>query len=105
MRVTIAAVGRAHAAPEQTICDLYLERANPMAKRLGFGKLELFIIDTSRARTAEARMEEEAQKLLKQAGSGHLIALDEQGKAVTSEIFAKELAKFRNRGQDIAFLI
>ena len=105
MRVAIAAVGRARAAPEQAICDLYLERANPTARQLGFGKLELFVVDTSRARTAEARMEEEAAKLAKQAGSGHLIALDELGRSMTSEAFAKGLAKLRDQGRDIAFVV
>jgi 23S rRNA (pseudouridine1915-N3)-methyltransferase len=105
MRVMIAAVGRARAAPEQAICDLYLERASPIVKQLGFGKLELLLTDTSRAQTADGRMEEEAQKLLKQAGSSYLIALDEQGRTLTSETFAKELAKLRNRGRDIAFLV
>jgi len=105
MRVAIAAVGRARSAPEQALCDLYLERASPIAKKLGFGKLELFVIDTSRAQTAEARMADEATKLLKHASSGHLVALDERGTAPTSEAFARQLAKLRDRGHDIGFLI
>ncbi len=105
MRVTIAAVGRARAAPEQALCDLYLERARALGPKLGFAKFDLAVIDASRLNAAAARMEEEAAKLLKHAGSSHLIALDEAGAAATSEAFARQLAKLRDRGRDIVFLI
>src|SRR5262249_22755355 len=105
MRVLIAAVGRARAAPEQAICDLYLERAGALGTKLKFAKFDLAIVDTSRAQSVGARMDEEAAKLLKQAGAAHLVALDEQGAAMTSENFARHLSKLRDRGRDVAFLI
>jgi len=105
MRVMIAAVGRARSAPEQALCDLYLKRAGPLGAKLGFSKFDLVVTDTSRAPTPETRMAEEATKLLKHAGSGHLIALDEGGRAMASEAFARHLATLRDRSRGIAFLI
>src|SRR5262249_34469064 len=105
MRVLIAAVGRARAAPEQAICDLYLERAGALGAKLKFSKFDLAVIDTSRGQSTSARMDEEATKLLKQAGAGHLGAPGGQGAARTSEGFAKHLSKLRDRGRDVAFLI
>jgi 23S rRNA (pseudouridine1915-N3)-methyltransferase len=105
MRIVIAAVGRARAAPEQALCDLYLERAGAFGAKLGFSKFAFVVADTSRAQGADARMTEEAAKLFKHAGNAHLIALDEQGSAMTSEAFARNLAKLRDRGRDVAFLV
>jgi 23S rRNA (pseudouridine1915-N3)-methyltransferase len=105
MRVAIAAVGRARAAPEQAICDLYLERAAALGSKLKFSNFELAVIETSRAASADARMADEAAKLLKRAGSAHLIALDEKGASLSSEAFARQLAKLRDRGLDVAFVI
>src|SRR5215472_8801528 len=105
MRVMIAAVGRARAAPEQAICDLYLERAATLGARLKFSNFDLAVIETSRAASADARMAEEAAKLLKRAGSAHLIALDEKGVSLSSEAFARQVAKLRDRGLDVVFAI
>jgi 23S rRNA (pseudouridine1915-N3)-methyltransferase len=107
MRILVAAVGRSRAAPEQTLCDEYCERARAAGAKLGFTKLETLIADTSRAASADARMTEEAAKLAARLPPGaHRIALDEEGRAMTSEDFAKHLAKLRDRGiRDLAFLI
>ena len=107
MRIVVAAVGRVRAAPEQSLSDEYCERARPLGAKLGFVKLETLIVDTSRAQSAEARMAEEAAKLSARLAAGtHRIALDEEGRAMTSEAFAKHLAKLRDRGiRDAAFII
>jgi 23S rRNA (pseudouridine1915-N3)-methyltransferase len=107
MRIVIAAVGHARAAPEQTLCDSHLERARAIGVRLGFSKLELAVIDTSHATTAKARAQEEAAKLLKRTeAAAHRIALDETGRSMTSEAFARHLAALRDQGlRDLVFLI
>lgn len=107
MRLIIAAVGRARAAPEQDLCDLYSERARAIGAKLGFGKLDLMIIDTSRAATPAKRMDEEAAKLIAKLPPGtHRITLDERGRAMTSDAFAQQLAKLRDTGvRELAFLI
>lgn len=108
MRLTVAAVGRARGAePEQALCDLHWERAKALAPRLGFTKLDFLIVETSRAASPEARMEAEAAKLTARLPSpAHRIALDEQGRTLSSEAFAKHLARLRDRGsRDLVFLI
>ena len=107
MRLLIASVGRAKAAPEQALCDSYCERARGIGGPLGFTKIETIIVDTSRAATATARMDEEATKLARVLPEGaHRIVLDEQGRALTSEAFAAQLAKLRDAGvRDLAFAI
>ncbi len=107
MRVTVAAVGRTRDAPEQTLCDLYRERASALGPKLGFSRFDLVVVDTARAPTPEARMEAEAAKLTARiAQPAHRIALDEKGRGLSSEAFARHLASLRDRGiRDVAFLI
>ena len=107
MRLTIAAVGRSRESPEQALTDLYIERAHAIAPRLGISKLELLIVDTSRAATAEARMKEEAERIDRKLPAGaHLIALDEGGRALNSEAFTKRLRQLADSGvRDLVFVI
>jgi 23S rRNA (pseudouridine1915-N3)-methyltransferase len=107
MRITVAAVGRGRAASEQGLCDLYWERATALGPKLGISKLDFVIIDVSRAASAASRMDEEAVKLARRLPTpSHRMALDEAGRSVSSEAFAKHLAKLRDRGcRDLVFLI
>jgi 23S rRNA (pseudouridine1915-N3)-methyltransferase len=107
MRITVAAVGRARAAPELALFESYWERAGALRGKLGISKLELRIIDTSRSASPTLRMEEEAAKLMARIPTAaHRIALDEGGRALTSEAFAKQLATLRDRStRDLVFLI
>jgi 23S rRNA (pseudouridine1915-N3)-methyltransferase len=107
MRLTIAAVGRSRESPEQALCELYCDRARGFAPKLGFSKLDLVVVDISRAASADARMTEEAQKLSNKLPVGaHRIALDEGGRTMTSEAFAKHLRRLADSGaRDLVFLI
>jgi len=107
MRLTIAAVGRSRESPEQALCELYCERARVLAPKLGFSKLDLIVVDISREAAADARMTEEAAKLAGKLPDGaHRIALDEAGRTMTSEAFAKHLRRLADSGaRDLAFLI
>lgn len=107
MRILIAAVGRAARSSEQALCDAYCERARGLGAPLGFTKIDLTVVDISRAATAEPRMAEEAAKLARATpDAAHRIALDEDGTSRTSEAFAAHLAKLRDRGvRDLVFLI
>ena len=107
MRLIIAAVGRVRSAPEQELCDLYCERARGLGAKLGFSKVDLILAETSRASTRMKRMADEASRLItKLPPATHRIALDEAGRSVTSEAFARHLAKLRDWGvRDLAFLI
>jgi 23S rRNA (pseudouridine1915-N3)-methyltransferase len=107
MRLTIAAVGRSRESPEQVLCELYCGRARSLGPKRGISKLELVIVDTSRAATADARMKEEAARLSAKLPAGaHVIALDEGGRAMSSETFASHLRTLGDSGaRDVAFLI
>jgi len=107
MRLIVAAVGRARAAPEQTLCDLYWERATTLGPKLGFGKLERIIIDISRAGSAAERMREEAARLTNRLPKhAHRVALDEAGRSLSSEAFADHLRGLRDSsGHDLVFVI
>jgi 23S rRNA (pseudouridine1915-N3)-methyltransferase len=107
MRLTIAAVGRSRETPEQALCELYCERARGLGPKLGFSKLDLIIVDISRAATADPRVKEEAEKLTGKLPAGaHRIALDEAGRAMSSEIFANHLRRLGDSGgRDLAFVI
>ncbi|HEX3483534.1 MAG TPA: 23S rRNA (pseudouridine(1915)-N(3))-methyltransferase RlmH [Micropepsaceae bacterium] len=107
MRITVLAVGRARAAAEQALCDVHWERAAALGGRLGFTKLDFSIVDVSRANDVMARMDDEAKKLSARIpASAHRIALDEAGRALSSEGLARHLASLRDRGvRDLVFLI
>jgi 23S rRNA (pseudouridine1915-N3)-methyltransferase len=107
MRLTIAAVGRSRESPEQALCELYCDRARGLAPKLGFSRLDLVVIDISRAASADARMTDEAEKIAaKLAPGAHRIALDEAGRTMPSEAFAKHLRRLADSGtRDLAFLI
>jgi len=107
MRLTIAAVGRSRESPEQALCDLYCERARAIAPKLGFSKFDLVVVDTSRAGGADARMKDEAEKIGRKLPDGtHRIVLDEAGRAMTSEAFAKRLRQLADAGtRDLVFIV
>ena len=107
MAVILLCVGRATNAPEQDLCEAYIERAQPLAAKLGFGKLELIQVETSRAAQRKGRESEEAERLTARLPQGaYCIALDERGKVRGSEDFAAHLGKLRDRGiRDIALIV
>jgi 23S rRNA (pseudouridine1915-N3)-methyltransferase len=107
MRLILACVGRNTKAREQALCDDYLLRARALGPRLGFSKLDLAIVETSRAAQTSQRIAEEAGKLANLLPAGaHGIALDEGGRAFSSEAFAEHLAALRDDGiRDVGFII
>ena len=99
MRLVIAAVGRLKDGPERELLDRYRERFAPLAKRLGLAPVAWHEIAESRSGDAGVRREEEGAALLKLAREAeHLIVMDERGKALSSEAFARALAKARDGG-------
>jgi 23S rRNA (pseudouridine1915-N3)-methyltransferase len=107
MRLLIAAVGKLKDTEERGICERYAKRLAVTGKPVGFGPLEIVELNESRAETADARKADEAQRLLKAANAATLkIALDEDGRHYTSEVFAKLLGKQADSGvKTCAFLI
>lgn len=106
MRLVIAAVGRLKDGPERELLARYRDRFEPMAKRLGLAPVSWHEIAESRAPDAARRREDEGAALLKLVREAdHLIALDERGKALTSEGFATTLAKARDGGAKAAGIV
>src|SRR5688572_15371666 len=99
MRLLIAAVGKLKQGPERELLAHYLGRAEAAGRKLHLSPLAVIEVAESKAATARARKESEADALLAKVPSSHrLIALDRQGEAVSSEAFAAMLATLRDGG-------
>lgn len=99
MRMLIAAVGKLKDDEERSIVARYAKRFDAAGKSLAMGPLEIFELPECRAASADARKADEATRLLKIASSSDFtIALDVQGRALTSEAFANLLVKARDGG-------
>jgi 23S rRNA (pseudouridine1915-N3)-methyltransferase len=106
MRLIIAAVGRLKDGPERALFEKYRDRFEPLGKRLGLAPVTWHEIGESRAADTAKRREEEGAALLKLVRDAEfLIALDERGKHLTSETFAKTLAKTRDGGAKAAGIV
>ena len=107
MRMSIHAVGRMKAGPERDLSARYIERLAKAGPPLGLEFAGIREIAESRAGTAEQRRGEEGQPLLRAVEDGaFLVLLDETGKSIGSEDFARRLAVLRDDGQrDIVFAI
>ena len=106
MRLIIAAIGRLKDGAERELLERYRDRFAAMAKRLGFAPVAWHELAESRAPTAAKRSAEEGAALLKLARDADvIIALDERGKALTSQAFAQLLAKIRDDGAGTAAIL
>ncbi len=108
MRLLIAAVGKLKDAEERGICARYAKRLAVTGKAVGLGPLDIVELTESRAETASARKSDEASRLLKAAGHSSTlkILLDENGRPLPSQAFAKLLGQHADSGvRSCAFLI
>lgn len=107
MRVAIVAVGRLKDGPDRALCSTYLDRFNASGRALALGPITENELPESRARTAAARKDDEAARLLaRTSDAGTLIALDERGKLFSSTDFARFLQNQRDDGiREVAFAI
>ncbi len=106
MRLLIAAVGRLKAGPERELLARYLERASAAGKALALSPLDVIEVPESSAQTAAKRKTDEAKALLAAVpDKAKLVALDERGKSISSEDFAKKLALFRDDGVSCVALL
>ncbi|PPC80937.1 MAG: 23S rRNA (pseudouridine(1915)-N(3))-methyltransferase RlmH [Hyphomicrobium sp.] len=99
MRMLIAAVGKLKDDEERSIVARYAKRFDATGKSLALGPLEIIEMPEGRAASADSRKVDESTRLMKIASSADfIIALDVQGRSLTSEAFAKLLAKVRDGG-------
>lgn len=89
LAIETLAGGRAKSAPETQLALSYLQRARDGGRALGFSSFALTEWD-----------ERKPERLIDAcAGGALLIALDERGTSLSSESFAKQLAKWRDVGE------
>lgn len=86
------------AGPEKELAERYFERLARSGGAVGLEFAGVREILESRARTADARRREEAQKLQDAAQDALLVLLDEHGKNLPSQELASSLAGFRASG-------
>ncbi len=105
MRVLIAAVGRLKDGAETVLVERYVERLAP--RIAGIGPVAISDIPEARQSSATARKTDEAERLLRAAAKADFrIALDERGKTLSSDAFAKLLGRKRDDGiATLAFII
>ena len=103
MRVTICAVGRLRAGPEQDLITDYLQRFDRTGRALGLGPARVVEVEDKKG----GGMAAEADLLSRALPAGALIVtLDERGRAMTSPEFAAEMAAARDQGrQELALVI
>lgn len=106
MRVNIVAVGRMKQGPERELVARYLDRAISSGKPLALTGFAASELPESRAGSAPARKTEEAKAIAAQVSGGIVVALDERGKTLGSEDFARKLLRWRDDGkQAVSFAI
>jgi 23S rRNA (pseudouridine1915-N3)-methyltransferase len=100
MKLSVFAVGRMKAGPEQALADRYFERLSRVGGAVGLDFTGVAEIAESRARAeAERRREEGARLETFLAEGGALILLDERGRNMTSPDLAAMLAGLRDAGE------
>jgi 23S rRNA (pseudouridine1915-N3)-methyltransferase len=107
MRILIAAVGKLKDGEERSIYERYAKRFNATGKAIGLGPIDCRELPESRAASAGERKRDEATRLLKDVSAGDFtIALDPQGRGLTSEDFAALLGEKRDAStKTCAFLV
>ncbi|MCB1518010.1 MAG: 23S rRNA (pseudouridine(1915)-N(3))-methyltransferase RlmH [Hyphomicrobiaceae bacterium] len=107
MQISLVAVGRLKSGPERELVARYLDRAIATGKPLALTGFSLKEISESRASSAGARKADEARQILAEcADDAFVVALDERGKASSSEDFAQLVARERDNGRrQMTFLI
>lgn len=85
--------------PERALVDDYLARAQKAGKALGYRAVEEVELNSS-------TKDDEGKRLLTRHGAGVLVRLDERGESWTSLELSKQLAKWRDAGEDaVSFVI
>ncbi len=107
MRLSIVAVGRLKDGPERALYEKYAKRIDDAGRAVALGPLSLAEIAEGRQASASQRRTDEALRLVESSrGADFIVLLDETGKAMVSEAFAKLLALRRDEGRRaLAFLI
>ena len=99
MRVHIAAIGRMKQGPERELAARYLDRAAQSGKPLALTGFEVTELPESRASSGSVRKSEESKALRAILPDGVVVALDERGKSLNSDNFARQIGRWRDDGR------
>lgn len=100
MRISLFAVGRLKTGPEKELVARYLDRLAKTGPATGLELARIVEVNESRATSADTRKRDEAAQLEKALPEGALlILLDERGKALDSEGFARLIGDWRDNGK------
>lgn len=102
MKLHLIAVGRLRAGPERMMVDDYLQRFDRTGRPLGLGPVVEHEVEDKKNLGMGAEAELIARALPQGAA---LVTLDERGKLMTSPDFAAMLARYRDAGREVAFVI
>lgn len=107
MRLSIVAVGRLKDGPERDLYLKYAKRIDDAGRSVALGPLSLAELPEARQASASQRRADEAARIVASAeGADFAVLLDETGKSMGSEAFARFLAARRDEGlRAMAFLI
>ncbi len=106
MKLAVLSVGRLKDGPERELTERYGERARGLGRALGLSPLQFIEIPESRARRDADRKAEEGAAIRDKVAGTVLVALDEGGKSLTSEAFARRIAGWRDGGKaGVTFVI
>ena len=99
MRIRLLVVGRLKDGPERVMVDDYLSRAARTGKALGYRGVDEVEVEAGGGKQAEGA------RLLAKSADSLLIRLDERGEPWTSVDLSKRLARWRDQGENVDFVI
>ncbi len=103
MRIAVIAVGKARAGPVHALAADYAKR---LSQGSGAWRLAIVEVEAPARLPVADRMRREAELLATRVPAGAaLVALDRQGKGLSSEDFAARLGAWRDQGREVAFVI
>ena len=107
MRFTLSCVGKMKAGAEKDLLERYIDRARKTGRGLGITDVRVVELPESRAQRPDDRKTEEASALLGAVtGAARIVALDENGRNLTSADFSAKLENWKDQGvSDVVFAI
>lgn len=107
MNLIVASIGRLKEDAELRLQERYASRVKQAGRALALGPFDVVELPESRAQSVSERVADEAERLLARIPAGSLVVtLDERGKSLSSDQFARLIAKARDDGRRAAtFLI
>lgn len=94
MRILVVAAGRARGTPEDALFNEYAKRLKTAPA--GIGPLECREIETRSKMPADRKAEEAGKLRAHVPAAATLVVLDPRGKALSTEAFATQLARWRD---------